>query len=308
MKHLKFAFRALSLVMALLLALTLVIACTDDTPADEPQPDQTDEQPDTEPVIDLSGYTLMRSDTAGNALRTAFGRMSSVIKEICGVQLKVGTDYVDKNINDRAEYEIIVGHTNIPEENAIYEQLSEGEYIIAAEGTKIFVVGNWSSFEGRELQEVKSEKVIICPGAINKDRNQMLLVDAFSKIAADFPDWRIHIYGKGKARDEEALAKRIGSRRLEGRILLKGYADLTEAYSECAFVAFPSKTEGFGMAILDAAMFTKPTLMIRDWVGCGEVVAPENYAGALRRLMSDGQCRRISGEKSQAFCRGHYSR
>ena len=127
MKHLRFAFRALSLVMALLLALTLAVACTDETPTEEPQPDQSDEQPDTEPVIDLSGYTLMRSDAAGNALRTAFGRMSSVIKEICGVQLKVGTDYVDKNINDRAEYEIIVGHTNIPEENAIYEQLSEGE-------------------------------------------------------------------------------------------------------------------------------------------------------------------------------------
>lgn len=141
MKHLRFAFRALSLVMALLLALTLAVACTDDTPTEEPQPDQSDEQPDTDPLIDLSGYTLMRSDAAGNALRTAFGRMSSVIKEICGVQLKVGTDYVDKNINDRAEYEIIVGHTNIPEENAIYEQLSEGEYIIAAEGTKIFVVG-----------------------------------------------------------------------------------------------------------------------------------------------------------------------
>ena len=173
---------------------------------------------------------------------------------------------------------------------------------------KIFVVGNWSSFEGHKLQEEKSEKIIIFPGAINKDKNQALLVEAFSKIAVDFPDWQIHIYGKGGTKDEEALARQIKTRRLEGRILMKGYADLTEAYSKCSFVAFPSKTEGFPLTIIDAAMFAKPTLMIRDWVGCGEVVAPENYAGALRRLMSDGQCRRISGEKSQAFCRGHYSR
>jgi len=32
MKHLKFALRTLSLVMALLLALTPAVACTDDTP------------------------------------------------------------------------------------------------------------------------------------------------------------------------------------------------------------------------------------------------------------------------------------
>ena len=82
MKHLRFAFRALSLVMALLLALTLAVACTDDTPTEEPQPDQSDEQPDTEPVIDLSGYTLMRSDAAGNALKDANGNYGKLFKDM----------------------------------------------------------------------------------------------------------------------------------------------------------------------------------------------------------------------------------
>ncbi|MBQ8719284.1 MAG: hypothetical protein IJY66_08465 [Clostridia bacterium] len=142
MKHLRFVCRTLCLVLALLLSLALLISCTDDTSReDEQQPGEDVEPPVEDSRIDLSGYTLMRSDVAGIALRNEFGKMRAVIEEICGAALNVGTDYVDENINNRAEYEIIVGHTNIPEENAVYAQLSEGEYIIAAEGTKIFVVG-----------------------------------------------------------------------------------------------------------------------------------------------------------------------
>jgi glycosyltransferase involved in cell wall biosynthesis len=173
---------------------------------------------------------------------------------------------------------------------------------------KIAVIGNWGSIEEHNIQEVKSEKVIICPGAINKDKNQALLVDAFSEIADEFPDWQVHIYGKGKAKEKSALARRIKSCKLEGRILLKGYVDLTEAYSTCAFVAFPSRTEGFGMVIVEAAMFSKPSLMIRDWVGCGEVVPPKQYAAALRKLIEDEEYRRSLGERSRAFCKEHYSR
>ena len=132
----------LCLVLALLLSLTLVVACSEDTP------DEGGETPveDTEPVeeqelIDLSQYTLMRADYVSRELQQAFGQMRSIIKEISGAELLVGTDYVDKHINNRAEYEIIVGHTNIPEENAVYETLSEGEYIITVEGTKILVLG-----------------------------------------------------------------------------------------------------------------------------------------------------------------------
>lgn len=172
----------------------------------------------------------------------------------------------------------------------------------------VFVIGNWSVHEAIEPDVCEVSKTIICPGAINKDKNQSLLVDAFAEVADEFPDWQVHIYGSGKARDEAALAKRIRFRKLEDRILLKGYADLAEAYSKCAFVAFPSKTEGFPLTIIDAAMFGKPSLMIRNWIGCGAVVPPEEFAGGLRKLMAVEEYCRILGEKSFAYCMEHYSR
>jgi hypothetical protein len=62
------------------------------------------------------------------------------------------------------------------------------------------------------------------------------------------------------------------------------------------------------MVAVDAAMFSKPTLMIHDWIGCGEVVEPRDFAIALGRLMSDVDYRRVLAKKSQIYCEANYSR
>lgn len=180
--------------------------------------------------------------------------------------------------------------------------------LIGVSKERIAVIGNWSSFEGRATTTMTEEKVILCPGAINADKNQSLLVDAFAAVASEFPDWQVHIYGRGKAKDEALLSNRIKIKGLMNRILLKGYADLSEPYAKCAFVAFPSKTEGFGMVTVDAAMFAKPTLMIHDWIGCGEVGEPKNFAAALRKLMADSEYRKLMGVQSKEYCEKNYSR
>ena len=180
---------------------------------------------------------------------------------------------------------------------------------------RFFVIGNWSAYERVEPRECEAEKVIICPGAINNDKNQALLVDAFASIAGEFPDWQVHIYGKGKTKDEVALMKRIKSHKLEGRVLLKGYADLSEPFSKCAFVAFPSKTEGLPLTIIDAAMFGKTAISIVDWIGAcavgggiAEKASVSRFAEALRNLMTDEKLRVGIGKAAMEFCRREYSK
>ena len=136
----------LCFILAMSFVLTLAVACRPQTPNDEQKPTPPDdvkppEQEDEGAEIDLSVYTLMRSEDASPEVRTAFVQIGKILKEVCGVKLEVGTDYVDEYVNNRAEYEIIVGHTNIPEEKAIRETLSKGEYAIAVSGTKIIIVG-----------------------------------------------------------------------------------------------------------------------------------------------------------------------
>lgn len=174
----------------------------------------------------------------------------------------------------------------------------------------ISVIGNWSTFEAHSENEqgLASQKVILYPGALNKDKNQALLVKAFAKVAKEFPEWQVHIYGKGKEREVQALKRLIARYNLSDRVLLKGYADLARPYAECAFVAFPSKTEGFPLTIIDAAMFSKPTVMIHDWIGCGVVTTEKEFATSLRKLMTEEDYRTKLGAEAKAYCLSHYSR
>ena len=155
-----------------------------------------------------------------------------------------------------------------------------------------------------EKSQITLPPTIIYPAAINKDKNQRLLVEAFRSIADDFPEWEVHLYGKGKPRF-----------RPHPRVRLMGFADLEKPFAECAFIAFPSKTEGFPLAVADAAAFGKPAVTIRDWIGTcaaggGIVTAPtvRAFAAGLRTMMRDASLRRRMGEAARAYCSQRHSR
>lgn len=174
---------------------------------------------------------------------------------------------------------------------------------LGIDAPRVEVIGNWSSFENNSRSSAptrnSNSKIILYPGALNKDKNQKLLVEAFRKISKDFPDWEVHLYGRGKLK-----------LKLPERVKIHEPGDLSEPYANCAFVAFPSKTEGFGMVIVEAAMYAKPTIMIEDWVGCGEVVGSsvKDFAAGLKKLMSDEEYRTRLGVASREYCVAHYSR
>lgn len=165
------------------------------------------------------------------------------------------------------------------------------------------VIGNWSSFENTILSPTPAHnsntKIILYPGAFNKDKNQNLLIRAFKKIAADFPDWQVHLYGCGKL-----------NIKLPSRVVVHDFADLRGPYEECEFVAFPSKSEGFPLVLVEAAAFGKPHLAIKDWIGCGEVAGRrvKEFAEGLRRMMSDMEYREKRGVEARKYCAEHYSK
>lgn len=216
-------------------------------------------------------------------------------------------------------------------------------------GVPVHVIGNWSKFscelrvKSLELPAHNSQlptppllhsstPTIIYPAAFAKGKNQKLLIRAFAKVSAEFPEWRLRLLGRAEGRyaDEcrrlaDELEMRVGvgeqgtGKREQGtgngRIEFAGFCeDMAAEYERCAFVAFPSLDEGFSLVIADAAAFAKPCVMVRDWIGTagsGGVMtkaAVEAYAEELRRLMSDAELRRQMGERAREFCANHYSR
>ncbi len=143
---------------------------------------------------------------------------------------------------------------------------------------------------------------ILYPAAFTREKNHRLLIDAFAAVAKDFPAWQLHLYGTGAKDIVDACRARVHELGLEDRILFKGFAqDLKPAYAACAFVATPSLSEGFGLIVIEAASFKKPTVALGEVPSLGSLIKDEetgrlatceSFAGALRELMADaGKCR-----------------
>ena len=183
-----------------------------------------------------------------------------------------------------------------------------------APNASVAVIGNWSvGASGRTSDETETTR-ILCPGALNRDKNQELLIRAFGRVADDFPEWTIDICGNGSTAWQRRL-RRLAARGLDSRINFNGYCDLSPFYARCAFVAFPSVDEGFPLSLIDAAAFGKTALTVRDWIGLAAVDAGvvsdptvDAYADGLCRLMSDPASRRRLGANAREFCAKHYSR
>ena len=175
---------------------------------------------------------------------------------------------------------------------------------VAKYGPPVKVIGNCVEMPTAEANVPPPENLIIYPAAYAKAKNHALLLEAFASLQGNFPQWRLELYGDGLDGVELPPSARAFAR-----------CDLRDAYLRCAFLAFPSLDEGFGLVIAEAAAFGKPAVMVRDWIGTaaagGGIVTKKtasDYAEGLRRLMSDPSlCSRL-GAKARNYCNGQYSR
>ena len=231
------------------------------------------------------------------------------------------------------------------------------------------VIGNWSGFNHIEqvdrvnsscrselelesgLSNVlsrtrtsNSNYTIIYPAAFAKGKNQKLLMKSFARVAKEFPDWKLRLLGRANGRYAEECKKLVGKLGLGDRVEFPGFSnDMAKEYAECAFVAFPSLDEGFPLTLVDAAAFGKPTVMVKDWIGCAAASGQESgvrgqelgdrgqlsvvsrqslvgsggivtmasvkaYAEGLRRLMGDARLCQKMGDNARGYCAEHYSR
>lgn len=145
-----------------------------------------------------------------------------------------------------------------------------------------------------------------------------LLVKAFAKVAANFPELNLVLAGHGDPASEAeilALARQFG---LENRITLRkdvSNQEKQDLLSECLFFCSPSRFEGFGIAVLEASAAGKAVLVSE---ASGFLVSvSQGYSGlrvsledeqalhlAMHRLVSDGELRAKLGRQGREWARG----
>lgn len=127
---------------------------------------------------------------------------------------------------------------------------------------------------------------ILYVARLNKDvKRQHLLIDAFAKIAKDFPNWQLFFWGDGREDYKDLLNKKVKDFGLEDRIHLCGIThDVTKEYLDSDLIAFPSHHEGFALSMAEGMSCGLPVVAYRSCSAVNEIV--ENGKDGL--LVDDG--------------------
>ena len=100
---------------------------------------------------------------------------------------------------------------------------------------------------------------IISVGRLYPQKNQAMMIRAFAKLAAEFPDWQLVIYGEGPLR--ESLELIVESLELKDRVLLPGRTEhVVEELRKSKIFCMSSNYEGMSNAMIEAICVGLPII------------------------------------------------
>lgn len=154
------------------------------------------------------------------------------------------------------------------------------------------------------------EKTIVAIGRIDDNKNQKMLVDAFSLLADRYPDWSLHLYGDGEGR--KSLEKKVSDEGLYGRVTCHGVVDnVADVMSRAGIFVLPSKIEGMPNALIEAMAMGMPCISTdcpcggpRDLIedGVNGYLVPvddvDEMADRLEKLLLDSDLRKQLGAEA----------
>lgn len=114
-------------------------------------------------------------------------------------------------------------------------------------------------------------RTIVAAGRLAKVKRYDRLIDAFAKVAPDYPDWSLRIYGRGK--QAGALRRQIDRLGLYDQVRLMGPVSPIETeWAKGELAAVSSDNEAFGMTIVEAMHCGLPVVATDCPYGPGEII------------------------------------
>ena len=105
----------------------------------------------------------------------------------------------------------------------------------------------------------KKSKIISFVGRLDPVKQIDHQIQAFAQVADEFPDVSFNIYGSGNLK--ESLQSLIDQLRMTKRITLKGKTtQVKEVYQKSLFTLLTSKSEAFGMSVVESMVLGTPVL------------------------------------------------
>ena len=156
----------------------------------------------------------------------------------------------------------------------------------------VMVIANPLSIYPEHVSTLKNKKAI-CVGSISYNKGYDLLIEAWEKVAQKYPDWKVNIYGSG---DTSKYQKMIDEKGLTSQIHFCGpTTDVQSKYLESSLFILPSRSEGFGMVLIEAMACGLPCVSFdcpcgpRDIIEDGKngyLALPDNQDDLAEKILS----------------------
>jgi len=177
---------------------------------------------------------------------------------------------------------------------------------------RIDVIANPLPFSPTPVNPYCAERrVVLAAGRLTEQKGFDLLIDAWSRLEGDFPDWTLRIVGGGG--EEEANLRAQVRRAGLGRVVLAGEVrDMGAEYRGAGVYCLSSRYEGLPMVLLEAQAHGLPVVAFDCETGPREVIEqgengllvppqdPAALAAALRGVLTDAARRTRMSERSHA--------
>ncbi|HRO10857.1 glycosyltransferase [Amaricoccus sp.] len=185
---------------------------------------------------------------------------------------------------------------------------------------KVFNVGNGLPDPVRDeaYRDPSGRPRIVALGRFEDWKRFDLLISAFSRLTEKFPQWELHIFGRGE--EEPKLRAMIKEGGLSERIFLRGVTtDSMGELSRGEICAMPSEYEPFGMVLIEAYAASRPVVTFDVETGPKEIVIDGetgfravpgdvgDFAAKLALLMASPSMRAAFGRKAREVYEERYS-
>lgn len=156
----------------------------------------------------------------------------------------------------------------------------------------------------KEIADLAAEKelykIIFLGRLAQSHKRPHLLIEAFNKVAAQFPDWQVELWGAEDGKlYHKSLEDMIKKYNLQEKVVFKGVTnDVPGVLRQGDIFAFPSAYEGFGLSLAEAMSMGLPAVGYKNCSAVNELIIDgatgflcedgvDDFAGKLARLMSD---------------------
>lgn len=155
--------------------------------------------------------------------------------------------------------------------------------------------------------EKEKEKVIVAVGRLVQDKNYPLLLNVFSKISKNYPEYHLLIAGEGEERENlKQISKNL---RIQNKVSFLGnVSDIKPLYAKCSVYVLCSNNEGMPNSLMEAMALGAPTIATDCPVGGPRYLIENKKNGLLIQMSNEKELgeaiQRILNDPGLAFCMG----